>query len=186
MTSGTAGLREKISLLVRERGWNQEEFARLARLNRHTVRRILQDPLLKLRNGTVESCARALGYSVHELTTAPVDALLCQVRTEATEEAGRRLSSLRENASHPELKAWIERHPERAAALPPTEIRELLAFQKAGNFTAPALEGFINRLERRFRLMEKIQVLARTRHFDLLEQLVDLMFQHSQGVRDKP
>lgn len=171
-------------MLVKERGWNQEEFARLARLNRHTVRRILSDSSLRLRNATVESCARALGYSVHELTNEPLETLLQRVRADASQEAGKRLSSLRENATHPELKAWIERHPERAAALPPGEIRELLVFQK-GSITGPSLDAFIIRLERRYRILEKIQYLARTRHFDLLEQIVDLMFQHSQGARDK-
>ncbi len=34
-------LAAKIARLVEERGWNQEEFARIARLNRHTVRQIL-------------------------------------------------------------------------------------------------------------------------------------------------
>ena len=32
-------LASKIARLVQERGWNQEDFARIADLNRHTVRR---------------------------------------------------------------------------------------------------------------------------------------------------
>ena len=40
-SSATVELANKIARLVEERGWNQEEFARIARLNRHTVRQIL-------------------------------------------------------------------------------------------------------------------------------------------------
>ena len=34
-------LTAKIARLVEERGWNQEEFSRIARVNRHTARQIL-------------------------------------------------------------------------------------------------------------------------------------------------
>jgi hypothetical protein len=34
-------LATRIARLVQERGWNQEEFARIARINRHTARQIL-------------------------------------------------------------------------------------------------------------------------------------------------
>ena len=37
-----ADLANKIARLVEERGWNQEDFARISQLNRHTVRQILQ------------------------------------------------------------------------------------------------------------------------------------------------
>ncbi len=48
----------KIARLVQERGWNQEDFARIANLNRHTVRQILQHgDQRRLRNATIMSCA---------------------------------------------------------------------------------------------------------------------------------
>ena len=36
----------KIAKLVEERGWNQELFARISKLNRHTVRQILNAGIL--------------------------------------------------------------------------------------------------------------------------------------------
>ena len=41
-TSENPDLSAKIARLIEERGWNQEEFARTAGLNRQTVRHILQ------------------------------------------------------------------------------------------------------------------------------------------------
>src|SRR6516225_6429458 len=70
-------LAHKIARLVEERGWNQEEFARIARLNRHTVRQILHKGSgRRLRNATVSACARALGLSVNDLRTVPLERLL--------------------------------------------------------------------------------------------------------------
>jgi hypothetical protein len=46
-------LPEKIARLVTERGWSQEAIARLAQLNRHTVRQILTRPDKRLRNQTI-------------------------------------------------------------------------------------------------------------------------------------
>ena len=51
----------KIKRLVEERGWNQEDFARISQLNRHTVRQILHSgPKRRLRNATVSQCASNL------------------------------------------------------------------------------------------------------------------------------
>ena len=48
----------KIARLAQERGWNQEDFARISNLNRHTVRQILQQrEIRRLRNATVMACA---------------------------------------------------------------------------------------------------------------------------------
>src|SRR6516225_126533 len=70
-------LASKINRLVEERGWNQEEFARIARLNRHTVRQILTPGgQRRLRNATVSACARALGLNVSELRSVPLEKLL--------------------------------------------------------------------------------------------------------------
>src|SRR5947209_15400886 len=75
--TASADLAVKIARLVEERGWNQEEFARIARLNRHTVRQILlPGGHRRLRNATVSACARALGLSVNDLRTQPLERLL--------------------------------------------------------------------------------------------------------------
>src|SRR5215831_14729808 len=79
--TATADLAAKIARLAEERGWNREEFARIARLNRHTVRDILQpEPSRQLRNSTVSACARALGLSVSDLRELPLERLLPRMR----------------------------------------------------------------------------------------------------------
>jgi transcriptional regulator with XRE-family HTH domain len=73
-------LAAKIARLVEEKGWNQEDFARSTRLNRQTIRQILQPTGDRsLRNSTVHRCADALGLSVLELRTLPLDRLLARV-----------------------------------------------------------------------------------------------------------
>ena len=64
--NGTADLAFKIARLVEERGWNQEDFSRIANLNRHTVRQILSpDGQRRMRNATIsgangaKTCIRA-------------------------------------------------------------------------------------------------------------------------------
>ena len=55
-------LAAKIARLVEERGWNQEEFARIARVNRHTARQILLGSADRsLRNSTILACAALWG-----------------------------------------------------------------------------------------------------------------------------
>ena len=67
----------KIARLVEERGWNQEDLARIAGINRHTVREILKHGEgRRLRNDTVKKCAEALGLVVAELREWPLDKLL--------------------------------------------------------------------------------------------------------------
>src|SRR5205814_7094249 len=73
----SSDLAVKIARLVEERGWNQEDFARIAGLNRQTVRQILQhNSDRRLRNATISACARALGLAVSELRTLPLERLL--------------------------------------------------------------------------------------------------------------
>src|SRR5438874_11010026 len=80
-TPEMAELALKIKRLVQERGWNQEEFARVSRLNRHTVRQILVERgARRLRNSTIGACANALGLSVSDLREQPLDKLLARVR----------------------------------------------------------------------------------------------------------
>ena len=58
-----AELANKIARLVEEKGWNQEDFARSTRLNRHTVRQILHGgPKRRLRNASgAPSLVREIG-----------------------------------------------------------------------------------------------------------------------------
>src|SRR5262245_8236329 len=73
----SAELAQKIRRLVEARGWTQEEFAAIARLNRHTVRQILvPGAARRLRNATISACARALGLTVSELRNQPLERLL--------------------------------------------------------------------------------------------------------------
>src|SRR5436309_8091229 len=113
---GSAGaeLANKIARLVEERGWNQEDFARISQLNRHTVRQILlSGPKRRLRNATVSQCADALGLTVSELRTLPLERLLPRMhgKPPADEEA---LKLLYERATHPDLVSWLDRNTNRA------------------------------------------------------------------------
>jgi transcriptional regulator with XRE-family HTH domain len=176
----------KIARLVEERGWNQEDFARNAGLNRQTVRQILQpNGDRRLRNATVGACARALGFSVSEIRTLPLERLLrMQSRTPARdEETSRRLY---ERATQPELLAWIERNPERAGQLCPAEIDELLSLQgTGGHLTSFGVERFVECIERRRRLHVQIDVIAGTEYLDVLESIVSLMYEKVQPYRDR-
>src|SRR5947209_8637943 len=128
-TDNPAELAGKIARLVEERGWKQEEVARLAGLNRLTVRQILHEGTRRLRNATVSACARAFGLSVIELRTQPLDALLLKMRRLAASSDAQNVRRLYEEATQPELLGWIERNPAEAAKLTDEEMDELLSLQ---------------------------------------------------------
>jgi hypothetical protein len=177
-------LAHKIARLVQERGWNQEEFARIARLNRHTIRQILvEGGGRRLRNSTIGACANALGLSVSDLREQPLDKLLARVRDAHPADGEGHLKRLYDRATQPELLAWLERNPDRARQLSGEEIDELLAYQESGTLTAFGVEGFVERLERRRRLIQRLHVVARTEYLDLLEQLVQLLYEKVQPQR---
>jgi transcriptional regulator with XRE-family HTH domain len=175
----------KIARLVEERGWNQEEFARIAGLNRHTVRHILiPGGTQRLRNATVLACARALNVTVNDLRTLSLGKLLARAAEAVQsrdEEAWRRLYRL---ATQPELTAWIERNPERARALDRAEVEEVLALQERGALLTFGVEAFIERLERRRRLVQQVLAIAGTEYLELLEQLVVLLYEKVQPGRE--
>src|SRR5579871_6009617 len=126
-------LAHKIARLVEERGWNQEEFARIARLNRHTVRQILHPGGgRRLRNATVSACARALGLSVNDLRTLPLGQLLPRVHAGDGANGTDPRRRLLAEATDPELIAWAEGNPDRARRLSGEEVDELLSLQAAG------------------------------------------------------
>ncbi len=171
-----AELAFKIAKLVEERGWNQEDFAKFARLNRHTVRQILNaGPHRRLRNATVSQCAEALGLTVNELRSLPIERLLPRMhgKPPADTEA---LDLLQRQAVLPEFVAWLARNPDRSAELRSEEIHELLAMQEPGGLmTSLGVEYCVSRIERHRELLLKVKMLASSDQCELLEQLVDLM-----------
>jgi transcriptional regulator with XRE-family HTH domain len=175
-TGAGAELAFRIAKLVEEKGWNQEDFARISGLNRHTVRLILNGgPKRRLRNATVGQCAKALGLTVDELRTLPTDRLLLRMhgKAAADEEA---LRILHDRATLPELSQWLDRNRERAAALRRDEIEELLDLQQPGGpLERLGVEHGVGLIERRRDLCCKIKHLAGTEYFETLEQLVGLM-----------
>jgi transcriptional regulator with XRE-family HTH domain len=176
----------KIARLVEERGWNQEDFARIANLNRQTVRDILQqNNERRLRNATVSACARALGLTVSELHNLPLERLLPRMNQQASE-GDPLLRRLYEEATQPELLSWLERNADRARQLTADEIDELLSLQGTGGpLTSFGVQHFVEQIERKRRLLQQVQVVAGTEYLDLLEQLVGLLYDKVQPYRDR-
>jgi transcriptional regulator with XRE-family HTH domain len=182
----TNDLVAKIARLAEEKGWNQEDFARICAINRQTARQILQPTGERtLRNSTIANIARGLSLSVHELRALPLDHLLARIRNRPTPNSDERLHRLFELATHPQLRAWMERNPERAHNLTPDEVEELLALQTGDTFTSVGVEGIVERIERRRSLMEQIRAIASTEYLDLLEQLIGLIYDRIQPSRDR-
>jgi transcriptional regulator with XRE-family HTH domain len=180
-------LADKIARLVQERGWNQEEFARITRLNRHTVRQILlPGEHRRLRNATIGACARALGLTVNELRTMPLEKLLPRMNEGHPANGVAPLRRLYEKAKQPELVAWIERNGERAQQLSDGEVDELLTLQESLDaLNAIGVEGFVQQLERRRRLFQQVQTIAATEYRDLLEQFVALLYEKVHPSRER-
>ena len=180
-------LADKIARLVQERGWNQEEFARITRLNRHTVRQILlPGEHRRLRNATIGACARALGLTVHELRTLPLDRLLPRMNEGHPANGVAPLRRLYEKAMQPELVAWIERNGERAGQLSDGEVDELLTLQESLDaLNAIGVEGFVQQLERRRRLFQQVQTIAATEYRELLEQFVAVLYEKVHPARER-
>jgi transcriptional regulator with XRE-family HTH domain len=179
----------KIARLVKERGWNQEDFARHADLNRQTARQILL--MLgdrRLRNATISACARALGLTVSELTEVPLDRLLSRMNQTPGEslpdDIG--LQRLYEQATQPELRGWMERNSDRAKQLTESEIDELLSLQGTGGpLTSLGVEHFVQVIERKRKLIEQVHAIAGTEYLDVLEKLVELMYDKIQPYRNR-
>ena len=168
----------KIARLVEERGWNQEDFARIAGLNRHTVRTILQAGNRKLRNATVQACARALGLTVSELRALPLDRLLPRMHGQDGNTGDARMKQLFAQVMQPDLLGWLERNEDRARSLTPAEVEELLAMQSDGGpLAAIGPERVIELLERKRELLRRVHAISATEYLTLLEQLVELMYQ---------
>jgi len=166
----------KIARLVEERGWNQEDFARISNLNRHTVAQILHaGSKRRMRNATVSQCAEALGLTVNELRTLPLERLLPRMNgTPVVDDDV--IKSLYERARMQDLVRWVERNQERASQLTPAEAAELLALQgPEGPIAKLGVEHFVELIERKRRVIGRIHVIAGTEYLGLLEQLVELL-----------
>src|SRR5262245_45070863 len=149
--ANSAELMAKIARLVEERGWNQEDFARISGLNRQTVRQImLRAGGRRLRNYTISQCAKALGLTVSELRNLPLERLLPRMNSQHLTNGDEKLRRLYEQATQPELLGWMERNPERARQLNDQEVEELLSLQGTGGpLTSFGVERFVEQLERK-------------------------------------
>ncbi|MCS7021811.1 MAG: helix-turn-helix transcriptional regulator [Gemmataceae bacterium] len=171
-----AELARKIARLVEEKGWNQEDFARIARLNRHTVRHILRGQVKRqLRNATISQCAEALGLTVSELRDLPLDCLLARMRGRVPP-ASEAIRLLRERAALPELIEWLDTHPDRAAQLTVAEVQELLAAQEPGGYLHELdVETALTLLEHRRRILDYLRRISDVEVLHAVEQLVAVL-----------
>jgi transcriptional regulator with XRE-family HTH domain len=175
----------KIKRLVEERGWNQDEFARIANFNRHTARQIMRGGERTLRNATIGKCARALGVTVNELHTQPLEKLLARMAQGAAGLPSDLLRRTYDLATQPDLRAWLERNADRARQLSEDEMDELLAAQgDDGPLSAVGVETFVRRIERRRALYRQVDVIAGSEYLGLLEQLVALIHDKVRPPRD--
>jgi hypothetical protein len=176
--TGEHNLSGKIARLVQERGWNQEDFSRIANINRHTVRQILQQTQQrKLRNATVLACARALGLTVSELRTLPLERLLPRMHGAPPAEDDDKFKRLYDLGTQPELRAWLERNAERARRLSNSDINQLLSLQGPNDPLAKfGVEHFVDLIERRRALREKVEIIAGTEYLPFLEQFVGMLY----------
>jgi transcriptional regulator with XRE-family HTH domain len=185
-SSEMSNLAHKIARLVEERGWNQEDFARIANLNRQTARQILVHGGRKLRNVTISRCAKALGLPVNDLRNLPLERLLPRMNGQAPLPNEERLQQLYEQATQPELLAWLERNPDRARQLTAEDVDELLSMQGTGGpLTSFGVERFVELLARKRKLAQQVHIVAGTEYLDLLEKLVELLYEKVQPYPDR-
>ena len=187
LEASLADLAAKIARLVEERGWNQEDFARHTGLNRQTVRQILlRNGDRRLRNGTISRCAKALGLSVNELRSFPLERLLARVAALTSGDCDALLHRLYNAATQPELLAWLERNSERARHLTSDEIDELLSVQGTGGpLTRIGVERYVEIVERKRKLIQQVHAVAGTEYMDLLEKLVSLLYEKVQPYAER-
>lgn len=181
-----SNLAHKIARLVEERGWNQEDFARIANLNRQTARQILVHGGRRLRNATISRCAKALGLPVNDLRNLPLERLLPRMNGQTPVQDDERLQQLYERATQPELLTWLERNPDRARHLTSEDVDELLSMQGTGGpLTNFGVERFIELITRKRNLIGQVHVIAGTEYLDLLEKLVALLYEKVQPYPDR-
>jgi hypothetical protein len=140
----------------------------------------------RLRNTTVSACAKALGISVNELRHAPLERLLERTGRPELEGNGEALRRLYDQATQPELLGWLERNPDRARQITPDEMDELLSLQGTGGpLTRIGVDHFVEVIERKRRLVQKMHAVAGTEYLELLEQVIDLLYEKVQPYADR-
>jgi hypothetical protein len=87
------------------------------------------------------------------------------------------LKRLYERSAQPELRGWLDRNTDRARQLTPAEVDELLASQEEGTLSRVGVERFIELLERRRRLVERVRAVAGSEYLDLLERFVEVLYE---------
>ncbi|MEZ6140499.1 MAG: helix-turn-helix transcriptional regulator [Zavarzinella sp.] len=176
-------LARKIARLVEERGWNQEDFARIANLNRHTVRQIMKaDGDRNLRNATISQCAHALGLQVNELREVALERLLPRMQGRKYADNTAVINRLLNHSLTDRLKNWIQENPIRASKIRNEEIDQILHMDgPEGIFERFGMEHGMERLERRRRLCEKVTLIYETEYLDFLEQFVGMIFDKIQS-----
>ena len=91
------------------------------------------------------------------------------------------LKRLYELGKQPELVAWLERHGDRAQRFTPAEVDELLSLQGPNGALAKfGVEQFVELIERKRQLRDRVEVIAATEYLELLERLVDLLYEKVQ------
>jgi transcriptional regulator with XRE-family HTH domain len=172
----------KIARLVEERGWNQEDFARIANLNRHTVRQILKNNApRRLRNATIGQCAQALGLQVNELRNLSLERLLPRMHGKQLPEDEGGAKVLTDRATESEILNWIKNNAERAAQITMEEANELLNQQgPSGAIQRLGMEHCVELIERKRRLLRRVSAIASTDYLDFMEQVVGLIFDKLQ------
>lgn len=107
-----------------------------------------------------------------------------QLQRERQAAMGRRRQT--EAAMQPELMAWLESHPDRAAAFSEEELDELFSlFGTGGPLTKEGVEHFAAQIERRRQLLDKVRTITSSNLGEKFEELVQLFFELLQPYRDR-
>jgi hypothetical protein len=86
------------------------------------------------------------------------------------------LKLLQDRATQPELIAWVRDQPERVAKLAYAEAVELLDIQGAnGPLARIGVDKYVELIERKRRLLERVGAIAATEYLGFLEQFVDML-----------
>jgi hypothetical protein len=93
---------------------------------------------------------------------------------------------LYDQASQPELQAWLDRNPDRARQLTSDEIDELLSVQGTGGpLTSIGVEHYVGLIERKRQLIHQVHAIAGTEYLDVLEKVVGVMYEKVQPYCDR-
>ncbi len=93
------------------------------------------------------------------------------------------LKRLYELGKLPELVSWLERHGDRARRFTAAEVNELLALQGPGGPLAKfGVEHFVELIERKRQLRDRVEAIAATEYLEFLERFVDLLYEKMQSA----